>query len=102
MSVIVNLAIFPLDQGEELADHVSRAVAIIRDSGLPHALGPMGTAMEGDYDAVMAVVKQCHDAMRAECRRVYLAITVDSREQPPGHAGGRLDQKVRAVRERLG
>ncbi|GAB7080203.1 MTH1187 family thiamine-binding protein [Megalodesulfovibrio paquesii] len=97
MSVIVNLAIFPLDQGPDLADAVARAVGLIRQSGLPSQLCPMGTAIEGEYDEVMAVVKACHDALRAHSSRVYMNMAVDSREGPVG----RLTGKVQAVESRL-
>ena len=70
MSVIVNLAIFPLDKGEELAPYVAKAVEIIRCSGLPHALGAMSTSIEGEYDAVMDVVRRCFMALREDCDRV--------------------------------
>ncbi|MCA1945576.1 MAG: MTH1187 family thiamine-binding protein [Desulfovibrio sp.] len=97
MSVIVNLAIFPLDQGPELVTAVTRAVAIIRQSGLPCQLGPMGTAIEGEYDEVMAVVKACHDALRAHSSRVYMNMAIDSRQGP----AGRLQQKVQDVEDLL-
>lgn len=93
MSVLVNLSIFPIDKGPELAKHVSRAVDIIRQSGLPSQLGPMGTAIEGEYAEVMAVVQRCHDALRQDSDRVYMAITIDSKAGP----AGRLCGKVQSV-----
>lgn len=98
MSVIVDLSLFPIGKGEGVAEHVARAVKIIRESGLPHQLGPMGTAIEGDYDEVMAVVARCFKAMQADCGRVYMTLKVDARA---GRAGG-LEQKVADVQERLG
>lgn len=93
MSVTVNLSLFPLDKGQDLAAYVGRAVGIIRKSGLPSQLGPMGTAIEGEYDEVMAVVKACHDALREDCERVYMTVSIDSRQGP----GGRLQSKVQSV-----
>ncbi|WP_027369065.1 MTH1187 family thiamine-binding protein [Desulfocurvibacter africanus] len=97
MSVIVDLSLFPVGKGESVAEYVARAVKIIRDSGLPHRLGPMGTAIEGEYDEIMAVVGRCFKALQADCDRVYMTLKVDGRA---GRSGG-LEQKVGDVEKRL-
>jgi uncharacterized protein (TIGR00106 family) len=84
MSVIVELSLFPLDKGASVGAYVARAVGIIRASGLPCRLTPMGTCIEGEWDKVMAVVGQCFQALAADSDRVYLALTADWRR-------GRLD-----------
>ncbi|WP_022660992.1 MTH1187 family thiamine-binding protein [Paucidesulfovibrio longus] len=93
MSVIANLAIFPLDKGVELSAHVGRVLRVIRACGLPHQLGPMGTCIEGEYDEVMAVVRDCFEELRRDCDRVYLTVSLDYR----AGAGGRMQGKVRSV-----
>jgi uncharacterized protein YqgV (UPF0045/DUF77 family) len=45
MSVIVDFSIFPLGKEESVSKYASRAVKIIKDSGLPHHIGPMGTSI---------------------------------------------------------
>ncbi len=37
MSVIVELSIFPMDKGSSLSPYVSRAVRIVKESGLPYS-----------------------------------------------------------------
>ncbi len=97
MSCVAQFSIFPIGEGVSVADHVAKALAVVRASGLPHVLGPMGTSLEGEYDEVMAVIAKCHEALRADCERVYLGVTVDWRQGP----SGRLAGKVAAVEERL-
>lgn len=97
MSALVELSIFPLDKGESLSPYVARAVRIIRDSGLDCRIGPMGTCLEGDWDAIMAVVSRCLADLRADCDRVYVQVRADVRGGP----AGRLDGKVAAVLARL-
>ena len=53
---------FPLDKGESVSPYVARLVRVIRESGLPHKLGPMGTSIEGEWHQVMAVVTHCFEA----------------------------------------
>ncbi|MGE4292428.1 MAG: MTH1187 family thiamine-binding protein [Desulfovibrio sp.] len=97
MSVIVNLAVFPLDKGVELSAQVGRVLRVIRASGLPHELGPMGTCIEGDYDEVMAVVRDCFLELQGDCDRVYLTVSLDYRSG----VEGRMRGKVRSVEKLL-
>jgi uncharacterized protein (TIGR00106 family) len=97
MSVLINFAIFPLDKGESVSQYVTRVVRIIRDSGLPHQLGPMGTSIEGEWDEVMAVVTSCFAELNKDCNRVYLAITGDYRKA----GSNRIVGKVESVKRRL-
>ena len=97
MSVIVDLSIFPMDkQGTGLSPYVARVLDVIKESGLPHQLGPMGTAIEGEWEEVMGVVDRCYRALEGDCDRIYLSIKADIRR---GRAGG-LDAKVASVREK--
>ncbi len=97
MSVIVELSIFPMDKGSSFSPYVSRAVKIIKESGLPHKLGPMGTCIEGEWPEVMAVVNRCLEELRKDSRRIYINMKADYREGK----GGRLEGKVRSVEEKL-
>ena len=97
MSVIVDMSIFPLDKGVELSDSVARAVKVIRESGLPHVFGPMGTSIEGEWNQVMEVVDACMQEMKSDSDRVYMSLKVDYRK---GRQDG-LKQKVRSVEAKL-
>jgi len=59
MSVLANVAIFPLDKGASVSAYVARAVRIIKESSLPYQIGPMATVIEGDWDEVMNVIDKC-------------------------------------------
>jgi len=97
MSVVVDLAMFPVDKGEHLSPYVSRAVRIIRQSGLPYTFGPMGTSIEGEWDEVMNVVSLCFQAMSDDCHRIYMTIKADYQKD----AENRLSGKIKSVEEKL-
>ncbi|AGF72244.1 thiamine-binding protein [Corynebacterium halotolerans] len=82
----------------EMADAVSEAVRVVRASGLPNETNAMFTLIEGEWDEVMAVVKEATDAVLAVSPRVSLVLKADIR---PGHTG-QLTQKVDSVEKRLG
>ena len=55
MSVLVELSLFPMDKGASVGRYVAAAVEIIRGSKLAYELHPMGTCLEGEWEAVMEV-----------------------------------------------
>ena len=71
---------------------------IIDRSGLSYRLGPMGTCMEGETEAVLAVVRQCFDELLRDSNRVTCTLKMDYRT---GRRGS-LDGKVRSIEERVG
>lgn len=77
MSAIAEIALFPMDKGVHLGEHVSKAVTVIRESGLSFKVGPMGTCIEGPWEQVIAVVDRCVRALKEESDRVYCVIKVD-------------------------
>jgi uncharacterized protein (TIGR00106 family) len=85
-------------EGGSYAEAVAGAVRVVRASGLPHETNAMFTNVEGDWDEVMAVLKECVDTMTgAGAERVSLVVKADIR---PGHTG-MLEGKVRRVDEVL-
>ena len=73
-------------------------IQLIDDSGLNYQTTAMGTLIEGEWDQVMALVKQCHMALRQSSRRVYTRLTIDDREG----AKDQLTGKVASIETRLG
>lgn len=97
MSVIIDLSIFPMDKsGTSLSPYVARVLEVIKSSGLPYVLGPMGTSIEGEWDEVMAVVTACYNELEQESDRIYVAVKADCRKNRTN--GMRL--KVQSVLEK--
>jgi uncharacterized protein (TIGR00106 family) len=96
MSVLIDFAIFPVDKGSSVSPYVARVVSIIRDSGLAYELGPMGTSIEGDWNAAMAVVDRCFKALEKDCDRIYFTIKADYRKG----TADRIHGKVASVEEK--
>ena len=70
---------------------------VIRASGLPCETNAMFTNIEGEWDEVMAVVKQAVDVVATRYPRVGIVLKADIR---PGHTG-QLTAKVQRIEERL-
>ena len=95
--VLIELSMSPMDKGASVSKWVARSLEIIDRSGLAYRLGPMGTCIEGDWDDVMAVVRQCWNGMSKDSVRITFSIKGDWRRG----AGGRLESKVATVEKRL-
>lgn len=96
--VVLEFSMYPLDKGESVGPYVARCLDIVDASGLDYRLGPMGTVLEGSYDEVMAVVKQCFEATAADCRRVECSLKLDYRRDRQGE----LESKVARVEKHVG
>jgi uncharacterized protein (TIGR00106 family) len=96
--MIVEFSIVPIGKGEELGELVAKIVDIVDVSGLPYQLTAMGTLVEGEWDDIMELIKECHFKMRQYSSRVLTRISIDDREK----AKNRLKGKVNEVEEILG
>ena len=86
------------DETGGVGEAVAEAIRVVRASGLPNETNAMFTNIEGEWEEVMAVVKQAVDVVAAVAPRVSLVLKADIR---PGHTG-QLTAKVQRVEEALG
>lgn len=98
MKVIIDLCVVPLGVGLSVSKYVAACHEIISDAGLKSELHAYGTNIEGEWDAVFDVVKQCHEKIHAlGAPRITTTIK----------AGTRIDRdqtmsdKVSSVKEKL-
>jgi uncharacterized protein (TIGR00106 family) len=95
--VLLEFSMSPLGKGESVGKYVARSLNIVDRAGVKYRLNPMGTVMEGDWDQIFGVVKQCFEAMKKDCNRISVSIKVDYRKG----RRDRLDGKVASVEKRL-
>ncbi len=95
--ILLEFSMSPLGKGESVGKYVARSLEIIDKSGVEYRLNPMGTVLEGEWDEVLGVVKQCFERMSKDCNRISCTIKLDYRK---GHKG-RLTGKVSSVEKRL-
>jgi uncharacterized protein YqgV (UPF0045/DUF77 family) len=97
--MIVAFSISPgtADETGGVSEAVAEVVQVVRSSGLPCETNSMFTNIEGEWDEVMAVVKQAVDVVAAHSPRVGLVLKADIR---PGHTG-ELTGKVQRLEQHL-
>ncbi len=65
MKVIADLCVVPVGVGTSVAEYVAACVRILEESGLEIQLHAYGTNIEGEWDAVFAAIKRCHEVLHA-------------------------------------
>ena len=96
--MIVAFSVSPMGGDDSVGQAVAEAVRVVRASGLPNETNAMFTNIEGEWDEVMAVVKQAVDAVAAAAPRVSLVLKADVR---PGYTD-QLTGKVERIERELG
>ncbi|MCX6467745.1 MAG: thiamine-binding protein [Corynebacteriales bacterium] len=86
-----------VDADGGMSEAVAAAVRVVRASGVTHQTTAMFTYLEGDWDEVMAVVRDATDAVAALAPRVSLVLKADIR---PGF-DGQLAAKVERIESHL-
>lgn len=102
--MLLAFSIAPAGPGEDgsYAPAVAAALQVVRDSGLPHDLGSMFTTIEGEWDEVMAVIKDCVDAMGPYGDRVSLVMKADIRAGRTGQLTAKVDRVEGLLEDQTG
>lgn len=59
MNASVAIQVLPKVEGEELIHIVDKVIAYIKSTGLNMSVGPFETTIEGEYEELMKIVKEC-------------------------------------------
>jgi uncharacterized protein (TIGR00106 family) len=99
--MLAELEIVPIGTNSaSLSPLLAQVAKLIDASGLDYRVGPMGTVVEGDWDRIMNLAKQCHQAMLQSAARVMTTIRIDDRKDKP--EAGRITQKVASLEAKVG
>lgn len=96
MKVLAQLTIFPTDKGESVSRYVAAVIDIIKKSGIPYQVHPLGTTLEGELHGISLLIERCFEELQKECNRVYAQVTYDFRA---GRESG-ATQKLASLQKR--
>ncbi len=98
MNVLVDLCIVPIGVGVSLSTYVAACERVLTEAGLKISLHSYGTNVEGEWDAVFAAVKRCHEVVHGMgAPRITTTIKLGTRTDRVQS----MEDKVRSVREKL-
>lgn len=99
MRIVADLCLIPIGGDISLSPYIAACQRVLREAGLKTHLHAYGTNIEGDWDAVMAAVKACHEeVLRMGAPRISTTLKIGLRtDRDQG-----MEDKVRSVRRLLG
>ena len=98
MHVIIDLCVVPIGVGTSVSAYVAACQKVLEEAGLSHTMHAYGTNIEGDWDAVMAAVKRCHEVVHAMgAPRITTTMKVGTRTD----RGQTMADKLESVQAKL-
>lgn len=98
MKVLIDLCIVPIGVGVSLSPYIAACEKVIAAAGLTSSLHAYGTNIEGEWDAVFAAVKRCHEVVHEMgAPRITTTIKLGTRTDRPQT----MEDKIRSVQAKL-
>ena len=98
MHVILDLCLVPLGVGASVSKYVAECHKVMQEAGLNSQLHAYGTNIEGEWDVVMAAIKQCHERVHAlGAPRITTTIKLGTRVDRSQF----MADKIRSVEDKL-
>jgi uncharacterized protein (TIGR00106 family) len=97
--VIIAFSVTPIGTGESVGAAVAEAVRVIRASGLPNETNALFTTIEGEWDEVMAVIKQAIYAVMEIAPRCGIVLKGDVRPDSVNAITSKVESVERHLKE---
>jgi uncharacterized protein (TIGR00106 family) len=96
--MLAELSIIPVGGSTHSSSELAKALKLVEESGLPYQLTPSGTCIEGEWDQIMPLIRQCHERVRKGSSHV---VTLIKLEEDEGERN-KLTRNITSVEEKLG
>ena len=98
MKVLVDFTIVPVGTGVSVSAYVAECERVLADAGLEYRLHANGTDIEGEWEAVFAALRHCHERVHEMgAPRLFSSVKVNTRtDRDQG-----LDDKLASVERQL-
>jgi uncharacterized protein (TIGR00106 family) len=84
MKVIVDFCLIPLNAETSLSPYIAACQQVLQEAGLEIHLHAYGTNIEGEWEAVMAAIKACHEKVHSMgAPRISTTIKLGTRVDKP-------------------
>ena len=96
--MLAELSIIPLGNSAHLSGELAKVLKLVDESGLPYQLTPSGTCIEGEWDELMPLIRQCHERARKASPHVVTLIKIED-DEGEQH---KLTRNVASIEEKIG
>lgn len=81
-TINASIQIVPVVNDRHPYEWVDEAIAVIRQSGITHEVGPFATVVEGTYEQVMKVIHDVNEYLYSkECREWIASVQIQIRSK---------------------
>jgi uncharacterized protein (TIGR00106 family) len=96
--MLAELSVIPLGGDTHMSDELAEVLKLVDAYGLPYQLTPSGTCVEGEWNEVMELIRQCHSRVREKSPHVITMIKIEDEEG----AHDKLSRNVISVEQKAG
>jgi uncharacterized protein YqgV (UPF0045/DUF77 family) len=75
--MLVEFSIISFSPDEHLNQLIAEALKLLDDSGLPYELTDSMTCIEGEWEEIMPLIRQCHEIVRSMSPHVVTMIRIE-------------------------
>ncbi len=98
MKVIADLCVVPIGVGVSVSRYVAACERVLKEAGLETHLHAYGTNIQGQWDAVFAAIKRCHEVVHEMgAPRITTSLRVGTRTD----RDQTMEEKVRSAQEKI-
>lgn len=98
MQVIADLCLIPLGVGVSVSKEIAACERVLAEAGLKTRLHAYGTNIEGEWDAVFAAIKHCHEVVHGMgTPRISSSLRFGTRTD----RAQSMEEKVHSVEQKL-
>jgi uncharacterized protein (TIGR00106 family) len=96
--MLAELSILPLGGDSHTSDELAEVLKLVDAFGLPYQLTPAGTCIEGEWNEVMELARECHNRVRAKSPHVVTLIKIEDEEGEKN----KLTRNITSVEQKAG
>jgi len=98
MKVLLDLCVVPIGVGVSVSEYIAACERVIKEAGLKYEMHMYGTNIEGEWDEVMAAVKNCHVVVhQMGAPRISTTIRLGTRTDK----NQTMEDKIKSVESKL-
>lgn len=98
MKALVNLQLVPIGTEVSVSKYIAACERVLADSGLHYELHANGTNIEGEWEAVFAAVRRCHEAVHGMgAPRINSLVSVGTRTDREQSLQDKIDSVTRQL-----
>jgi len=99
--MLAQFSVIPMGKEEKVGEYVSQILKLVDERGLDYQLTAMSTLVEGEWDEVMQLIRDCHHLMKNFSERVLTTIIIDDFAGRTGRLKGKVEDVERLLGQKL-